>query len=100
MEQVHKAEEELISAGIQVKSEMISDATKNGEGVRGMLEITQSSDKNGTNLFIQSILEETTCPSNWKGFGSLPTGKDGLEAVRIVNAIVESADKGEFVKIR
>jgi len=99
LEQVNQAKEELSQAGIQAEATMIDDATTGGENKRACLEITQPGDKNGTALFIQSILEGTNCPSDWCEFGSLPTGHDGLEAVKVVNAIVESAEKGELVKI-
>lgn len=93
-EQVNQAADALGKLGVKAKAEMISDATRNGEGTRGILEITESDSKNGTDLFIKSILEDVECTPN------LPTGKDGFEAVKIVNAIVESAETGELVRIR
>jgi len=99
LQQVNQAQEELSQAGIQVEAKMIDDATKGGENKRGCIEITQPGDKDGTTLFIQSILEGTNCPSDWCAFGNLPTGHDGLEAVKVVNAIVESAEKGELVNL-
>jgi predicted dehydrogenase len=93
-EQLQQAAAALDSTGVKAKADMISDATRNGEGNRGMLEITESESKNGTDLFIKSILGDAECTPE------LPTGKDGLEAVKIVNAIVESAEAGELVKIQ
>jgi predicted dehydrogenase len=93
-EQVQKATDELETVGVKAKADMISDATRNGEGNRGILEITESKSKNGTDLFIKSIL------GNAESTPELPTGKDGLEAVKIVNAIVESAEKGDLVRIK
>ena len=46
---------------------------------------------------IDSILEGTLTPSSWQGYGPLPTLVDGLRQVRIVTAIVESADTGRAV---
>jgi len=98
-EQVNQAKEELSQIGVQAEAKMIDDTTISGENKRACIEITQPGDKDGTDLYIQSILEETNNPSDLHGFGSLPTGHDGLEAVKVVNAIVESAEKGELVKI-
>ena len=94
-EQLQQAAAALEAMDVKAKAEMISDATRNGEGTRGILEITESGSKNGTDLFIKSILEDAECTTP-----NLSTGKDGFEAVKIVNAIVESARTGELVKIQ
>lgn len=49
--------------------------------------------------FIDAILEKDKEPSSWRGFGPVPSGYDGLESVRIVNAIEESARERRAVKI-
>ena len=97
LEQANQAKEELSQIGVQAEAKMIDDATTGKENKRACIEVTQPGDRNGTELYIQSILEGTNCPSDWRAFGNLPTGHDGLEAVKVVNAIVESAEKGELV---
>jgi len=49
--------------------------------------------------FIEAIVQGNREPSSWRGFGPLPSGYDGLEAVRVVNAIEKSAKKRRTVKI-
>lgn len=99
LEGANQAQEELSQAGVQAEAKMIDDATRGNETKRACIEVTQPGDKDGTALYVQSLLEGTNCPSDWRGFGNLPTGHDGLEAVKVVNAIVESAEKGELVRI-
>ena len=48
---------------------------------------------------VQGILEGTDEPSNWKGYGGLPNGEDGLKATKIVCAIEKSAETGREAKI-
>jgi predicted dehydrogenase len=49
--------------------------------------------------FVDAVLEDTLTPSSWEGYGPLPTGVDGLRQTQVVSAIVESAAKGEAVRI-
>jgi len=56
-------------------------------------------EKTQMDYFIEAIVEGTKEPSSWKGFGPLPSGDDGLEAVRIVSAIERSAREGKKVRI-
>jgi predicted dehydrogenase len=48
---------------------------------------------------LASIAEETLTPSNWQGWGTLPTHLDGLRQVEVVQAIIHSAQKGEPVSL-
>lgn len=67
------------------------DATQEKGEVRGALEIREDERFHGDAFYVQAFLENTDAPSNWQ-LGKLPTGRDGLEAVKIVNAIIRSAE--------
>jgi len=49
--------------------------------------------------FVDAVLEDTLTPSSWTEYGPLPTGIDGLKQTQIVQAIVESAEKGTVVQL-
>ena len=51
------------------------------------------------NAFIDSILEETLEPECWQGRGPLPNHMDGLRQTQVVMAIIESARRGEPVRV-
>ncbi|RKY02496.1 hypothetical protein DRP77_07860, partial [Candidatus Poribacteria bacterium] len=53
----------------------------------------------GWGYLLDAVEEGTFSPRSWGDFGSLPTGGDGYEAVRIVEAITKSAEKGEVVEL-
>jgi predicted dehydrogenase len=89
----------LADEGLAIKSQMIPDPTCNGEKRRGYLELEKLGERSDTDLYLQAVAEDTDTPSNWQGFGPLPTGEDGLRAVRVVSAIVQSAETGETVKV-
>lgn len=87
-------QEGLITPNIEVVAQQKPDATQESGGVRGALEIHEDERLYGDHFYVQAFLEDTDAPSNWQ-LGELPTGKDGLEAVKIVNAIVRSSESGK-----
>jgi predicted dehydrogenase len=48
---------------------------------------------------LTAIAEETLTPSNWQDRGPLPTHVDGLRQVKVVQAIIESAQTGKPVSV-
>ena len=53
-----------------------------------------STEKHAFHFYVQSVLEDRDVPSDWEGFGGLPTGYDGLKSTEVVCAIVRSAEEG------
>jgi hypothetical protein len=49
---------------------------------------------------VNAIVDEVEVPTSWKGGGRLPSAVDGLEQVRIVTAIVRSAEIGPPIQLR
>ncbi|MHB1294359.1 MAG: Gfo/Idh/MocA family protein [Anaerolineae bacterium] len=49
--------------------------------------------------FVDAIEQGTLEPSSWQGLGPLPEQEAGLRQVRVVSAIIESAEKGEAVQV-
>lgn len=47
--------------------------------------------------YLQSLREGQDVPTDWQGFGGLPTGYDGLKSTEVVCAIVQSAEEGREV---
>lgn len=91
---VSQTQEGLFTPDIEVTAQQKPDATQEEGGVRGALEIRENERLHGDHFYVKSILEDTDVPSSWH-LGKLPTGKDGLEAVKIVNAIIKSAQNGK-----
>lgn len=79
--------------------------TKTDGIISNIIEIN-SSDMNDNewnealNYLIDGIVENTLTPSSYSNFGPLPNVDDGLEAVKIVCAIEESAKRGEKVYLK
>jgi hypothetical protein len=48
---------------------------------------------------LDSFAQGTLTPSSWQGLGPLPTHVDGLRQVRVVQAILESAQRGQPVAL-
>ncbi len=92
--------EALRGDGLDVRQEWIADPTQSGDGRRGRLELGSPGDKADCDLFLAAVAEATDEPSGWRGYGPLPSGQDGLEAARVVHAIVESAETGQSIRLR
>ena len=97
--QVQQALDWLTKNGIPATSKMIPDPTCDGEVQRGYLELESLGERVDDDLFLQAIAEGTLTPTNWQGLGPLPSGEDGLEAVRVISALTASADRGELVRL-
>jgi len=92
--QVSQSQGQLITPDIEVIAQQKPDATQEKDGVRGALEIHDEERLHGDHFYVKAFLENTEQPSNWQ-LGELPTGEDGLKAVRIVNAIIRSSESGK-----
>jgi len=93
-------QEKFRANGIIATASMVAEDDLCGGGTHPALEIGPEGADNisGWPLFIDAILNDTDAPASW-GFGALPTGRDGYEAVKIVAAIVESAETGAIVEL-
>ncbi len=95
-----RAEAEWLRAqGLPVCEQMIPDPTCDGERQRGLIEMESLDNRVDDDIFLQAIAEGTLTPSNWQGFGPLPTVADGLANARIVAAVERSAETGETVQV-
>jgi hypothetical protein len=45
------------------------------------------------------VAEDTLTPSSWRARGPLPTHRDGLRQVQVVQAILDSAQTGKPVAV-
>lgn len=86
-----------------VKSELVlkPDQSRMGKGWRPCLQMGAegSEARSGWQYFAEAIIKGTDSPEAWQPFGRLPTIEDGFEAVKIVSAIIKSAETGKTVKI-
>ncbi len=96
---VQSAARWLSENDLPIKSQMIPDPTCGGEQQRGYLELEKPGERVDDDLFLQAVAEDTDTPSNWQGFGPLPSGEDGLKTVRVISALTASADTGQMVKL-
>ena len=96
---VQAAAQWLKDQDLPVQSRMIPDPTCDGERERGILELEELTDRVDDDLFLQGLVEGTDTPSNWQGFGPLPSGADALRNTRIIAAIVQSAETDERVRV-
>ena len=94
-----QTQEKLFAPEIEIVAQQKPDAIQEKGGVRGALEMHEDERLHGDHFFVQAFLENTDQPSIWQ-LGKLPTGKDGLKAVKIVNAIIKSAESGKREQVR
>ncbi len=93
-----KAQENLSQKGVNIRVfsqpnarvSLGAEVFYSGDTVEGKTQI---------DYFIDAIVEGDKEPSSWRGFGPLPSGQDGLEAVRVVSAIEKSAQERKSVRI-
>jgi predicted dehydrogenase len=100
-------QEELLTEGINVRillhrpNPTAGELKAGGGELRGGLEAFELPQDwwRVARGFVDAVLEDTSTPSSWQGYGALPTAIDGYKQTRIVSAIVESAQKGRVVEL-
>lgn len=100
-DRVRSIQRRLSEHGVKVSASICPNWSRMGEGWRAAMEIGPEGVQNvsGWGYLLDAVEEGTFSPRSWSDFGSLPTGRDGYEAVRIIEAIAKSAEKGEVVEL-
>ena len=101
MAELDTVRSELERLGIRVAVSLEPDAELCGNAWHPSLRMGPEGADNlsGWPYFIDGILNDTDHPESWKTFGPLPTGRDGYASVRIIAAILESAERDEVVDV-
>jgi predicted dehydrogenase len=101
MDRLRSIQRKLEEYGVKVTASLEPDQSRRGEGWRPSLQLGAEGTENriGWSYFMDAIEEGNQSPESWREFGRLPTIEDGYEAVKVVSAIVKSAETGRAVKI-
>ncbi|HID55033.1 TPA: Gfo/Idh/MocA family oxidoreductase [Candidatus Poribacteria bacterium] len=101
LEDLRRVQRKLEDHGIKAAIGLEPDHSRGGEGWRPTMRIEEEGAKNlsGWPYFIDAILEGSDSPERWKEFGTLPTGRDGYESVRVVCAIIASSESCRTISL-